>query len=220
MHGLNTNTSIPIFSAFIGGDNLDYAYDIITDTSSFSANIFVCGATRSINLPSTPGAYNLNPNVNISTKYDVSVFSLSADGSNLLALTYLGGDESDYAYAIDRQSNGNIVITGETRSTNFPTTPGAYSTTPNTGLNSENIFVSILNPSLSNLVASTYIGGSTGEVAYALTISYGNQVIIAGYAKSTDYPTVSGGFSSTNSGLNDTFVSIFSNVLSTLEAST
>lgn len=112
------------------------------------------------------------------------------------------------------------MITGETRSTNFPTTPGAYSTTPNTGLNSENIFVSILNPSLSNLVASTYIGGSTGEVAYALTISYGNQVIIAGYAKSTDYPTVSGGFSSTNSGLNDAIVSIFSNVLSTLEAPT
>jgi hypothetical protein len=105
MHGLNTNTSIPIFSAFIGGDNLDYAYDIITDTSSFSANIFVCGATRSINLPSTPGAYNLNPNVNISTKCDVFVFSLSADGSNLLAyLTSAGTKAIMLTPLIDNQT--------------------------------------------------------------------------------------------------------------------
>jgi len=216
---LNSNTSIPIFSAFIGGNDFDYAYDIITDTSAVSANIYVTGATRSVNLPSTPGAYNPNPNINISTEYDVFVFSLSPDGSNLLALTYLGGDQSDLAYAIDRQSNGNIVITGETASTNFPTTPNAYSITPNTGLNTDNIFVSILNPNLSNLVASTYIGGSTGEVAYALTISYGNQVIIGGFAKSADYPTVSGGLASSNSGMNDAIVSIFSSDLATLQAS-
>ncbi len=217
---LNTNTSIPIFSAFIGGDDQDIAWDIITDTSSTSSNIYITGETKSVNLPSTAGAYSPNPDINISTKSDIFIASLSSDGSSLLALTYYGGSETDVAYAMDRQSNGNIVITGVTSSVNLPMTLGTYSPSPNTNLNTNNVFVAIFNANLSSLNAATYIGGSTGENAYAITISYSDQVIIAGEAKSVDFPTIAGAHSTTSAGGNDAFASIFSSDLTTLQAST
>lgn len=218
---LNTSTSQPIFSAFIGGDDWDYAWDIVTDTSSTSSNIFICGETQSVNLPSTAGSYSPTPNINISTQSDIFIANLSFDGSSLNALTYYGGDRNDVAYAMDRQSNGNIVVTGYTSSANLPMTVGTYDTTPSGGIiaNSD-VFVAIFNANLTTLNAATYIGGGTGEFAYAMTISYGNQVIIAGEAKSPDYPTVAGAFSTVHSGMNDAFASIFSPDLVTLQAST
>lgn len=218
---LNTSTSQPIFSAFIGGDDWDYAWDIVTDTSSTSANIFICGETKSVNLPSTAGSYSPTPNINISTQSDIFIASLAFDGSTLNALTYYGGDRNDVAFAMDRQNNGNIVVTGYTSSANLPMTVGTYDTTPGGGITANSdVFVAIFNPNLSVLNAATYIGGGTGEFAYAMTISYGNQVIIAGKAKSTDYPTVAGAHSVTHSGMDDAFASVFTPDLTTLQAST
>ena len=54
---------------------------------------------------------------------------LSADGSALVYSTYLGGSGYESGNEIGLDSAGNAYVAGETRSSNFPTTPGAFQTT-------------------------------------------------------------------------------------------
>jgi hypothetical protein len=84
------------------------------------------------------------------------VARFSADGSSLIYATYLGGsgDESPSApHGIAIDSQGNAYPRGFTRSSDFPTTPGAFRTTSG----SSDGFVSKLFPDGSRLLASTYL---------------------------------------------------------------
>ena len=74
-------------------------------------------------LPHSPGAYqttNGSGNDAFVTKFD--------SGRNLVYSTYLGGNGTDYGYDIAVDDTGNVYITGNTPSDNFPTTAGAYQT--------------------------------------------------------------------------------------------
>lgn len=46
------------------------------------------------------------------------------------ASTYLGGKGHEFCEAIALDDEGNIYVTGNTRSLDFPTTPGAYNREP------------------------------------------------------------------------------------------
>ncbi len=59
---------------------------------------------------------------------DAVVTKINAEGSALVYSTYLGGIDVDFPFAIAVDASGNAYVTGETRSTNFPTTPGAFDT--------------------------------------------------------------------------------------------
>jgi hypothetical protein len=91
------------------------------------------------------------------------------------------GDEEAHSIALD--SLGNVYVAGYTASSNYPTTFGAYDTKCGTNetetetetCNSNDVFVSKLSNDLSNLLASTFIGGSDPEVAYSIALdSSGN----------------------------------------------
>ena len=126
--------------------------------------------------------------------------------------TYLGGSMDDFGNAITVDSDGNVYVTGGTRSANFPATAGAdqtaYGGDVGGGFQSVNgdAFVSKLNPSGSTLVYSTYLGGMGGDTAYGIVVDAAKNVYLTGGTNSSDFPVTSGVYQPTSGGLTDVFV--------------
>ena len=73
---------------------------------------------------------------------------------------------------------------------------------------------------LDNLVASTYLGGSAGDVAYAVVLDSSNNIYIASVSNSTNFPTTTGAYQGISGGGYDAVVSKFNSSLTSLLAST
>lgn len=118
-----------IFSTCVGGTQNYYPNEESQDRGNAvlmdsSGNAYVCGVTDSIDFPVTPDA--LKPTGG--TPFDAFYYKVSADGSQLLYSTYIGGSDYDEATGMAFDKSGNTVIVGRTNG-GFPTTPGAYSQT-------------------------------------------------------------------------------------------
>jgi len=100
--------------------------------------------------------------------------------------TYLGGSGEDDAYGIAIDSSGDVYVTGETKSTNFPKSASPYQAS-NKG--SDDVFVSKIAADGSGLVYSTYIGGTGDDSGNAIAIDASLNVYVAGGTTSTDFPT-------------------------------
>lgn len=111
--------------------------------------------------------------------------------------TFLGGNSTDSGNAIAIDKDGNVVVTGQTYSTNFPGAPGARG-------GSTDFFVSKLNAQGTALLYTTIIGGSDDEESADLAIDKGGNVWITGYTQSDDFPTNS--IDTLYHGNDDTFV--------------
>ncbi len=120
--------------------------------------------------------------------------------------TYLGGSGTDAGYGIAFDGNGNAYVTGQTASTNFPTSAGALQTTLNS--NSGNAFVTEIAASGSSFVYSTYIGGSgsSGDSGNAIAVDGLGDAFVAGGTTSHDFPTTGGAFQGTLAGAGNAFV--------------
>ncbi len=129
----------------------------------------------------------------------------SVNLSNLAASTYLGSTRREEGNAIAVDRAGNIYVAGYTESTLFPTTPGTFDTS-NGG--ERDVFVIKLNAAGSNLIYSTYLGGTREDIANDIEVdSSGNAYVIGNTEDATvDFPTTVGAFDTTNNGLRDVFV--------------
>jgi hypothetical protein len=205
-------------STFLGGSGYDDDFiDIILDGSG---NVYVAGTTGSTSgpqiFPTTPGAYEEN----VQGTWDVFISQFDSNLENLNISTFLGGSAGERSYSITLDGSGNVFVTGETASSDFPTTPGAYDVSHN---GNADVFVSRLDSNLENLIASTFLGGGGGSYPYdsghSITLDENGDVYVAGYAGSTDFPTTLGAYDTTPIGY-DSFISRFDNTLEHLTAST
>jgi hypothetical protein len=120
----------------------------------------------------------------------------------LVYSTYIGGSEYDRGNAIAVDGKGNAYVTGETYSTNYDVTPGAFQTD-----GGGDVFVTKLSARGTVLVYSTYIGGSYGDRGYGIAVDGSGNAYVTGYTTSTDYPVTPGAFQTKNGGgLRDVFV--------------
>lgn len=199
-------------STFIGGSTHELANALAIDPLG---NIFIAGYTNSVDFPATTGAYNQS----FGGQYDVFVSKLNSNLSTLTASTYIGGVDSwEKATAIAIDSSSSILISGYTSYAGYPTTPGAYDTSYNSG---HDVFISKLDNNLTSLISSTLIGGSGNEVASSsLVLDATGNVYITGYTDTADYPTTAGTYDQAFSGQYDVFISKLDNSLSHLLGST
>ena len=122
---LNTAGSALVYStASMGGSA------IALDSTG---NAYLTGRATSPDFPVTAGAFQTALN----GPDDAFVSKLNATGSSLVYSTYLGGSgiipygtsTAEGGSAIAADALGNAYVVGQTRSSDFPITPGAYQTT-------------------------------------------------------------------------------------------
>jgi len=119
---LNPAGSALVYSTYIGGNSPDVAYGIAVDPRG-SAHI--TGVTYSSDFPTTTNALDRTFNGG----GDAFVVQLNPAGSTFVHSTFLGGSDLDYANAIAVDSAGSAYVIGQTGSSDFPTTPGAFQAT-------------------------------------------------------------------------------------------
>src|SRR5207249_8421334 len=124
--------------------------------------------------------------------------------------TYLGGESYENfdgpgAIAVDASSNAYVV--GSTTSTNFPVTANAVQTSPAGGLGDEDAFLTKIGPKGTNIIYSTFLGGTFEDVGQGIVVLNASNVYVTGYTTSDDFPATPGAFQSNNGGgLSDAFV--------------
>ena len=108
--------------------------------------------------------------------------------------TFLGGSAAESGSGIAVDSTGAAYVTGATNSSNFPTTAGAYQTSPRAG------FISKLNPAGSALLFSTYFGTASGLTVSAIAIDSAGSTYVTGYVTNLTFPTTAGAYQSSYFG--------------------
>jgi len=114
---------------------------------------------------------------------DALVAKFNSQGA-LVYVSYLGGSENDEGKGIAVDSLGCAYVTGETYSSDFPL-KGAYQAQMK---GSSDVFVSKLSPSGQSLEYSTYLGGTSYELARAIAVDRLGQAYVIGYSGSIDFP--------------------------------
>jgi hypothetical protein len=178
------------YSTYLGGTAYDEGTSVAVDAQG---NAYVTGHTSSFDFPVTPGAAQRVNRSSSTThdSYDAFVVKLNASGTARLYSTYLGGNADDRGTSIAVDASGQAHVAGETRSTNFPVTAGAFRTT-RTGVS--DVFVSKLNAAGSALVYSTYLGGGGEEDNARLALDGAGAIYVGGRTHSADFPVTPGAF--------------------------
>ena len=187
------------FSTYLGDMEDDYCtgVDVHSDGTSY-----VTGTTRSPNFPATPGSYDTVMGI----QADAFVARLDADGSDLVYATFLGGDSIDSGEAIAVAPSGAAFVSGAALS-GFPTTPDAYDTSYNGPGGVYDAFITQISASGTQLVYSTFLGGTGSDLGLDLTLDNSGLVYVTGSTQSTSFPT-KGSFGSTyQGGYHDAFIS-------------
>jgi hypothetical protein len=189
---LNAGGSNLVFSTYLGGAAADDATAIALDASN---NVYVTGFTFSTNFQWTANAFQKESGVTNWTYqayYNANAFvaEIAACGTNLLYSSYLGGTNYDIGEGIALDNANNIYVAGFTASVNFPNTNsfqeslnGATNATP-----ASDAFVARFSPGFSNLVYSTFLGGTNDDRASHLAVDGSGNAYVTGWTVSTNFP--------------------------------
>jgi len=200
---LASNGASMVFSTYLGGGGDDIANGIAIDTTG----VYVVGSTASTNFPvQNSGAFQAT----IHGTSNGFVTKLNTSGTTLAYSTYLGGGSNDLASAVAVDGAGDAYVTGVTVNANFPTTPGAFQTncgtdgTCNGGL--EDAFVTVFNPSGSQPIYSTFVGGEKNDRGLAIAVDSSKDAYVTGLTQSQLFPLKSALQSFFAGGNQDAFV--------------
>jgi hypothetical protein len=176
-----------------GNYHYEEPLDIALDAAG---SVYIGGYTKSANFKTTQGAYQRSF---AGGDRDGYVAKFTNDLTELEASTFLGGSLRDDIYQITIGALGNVVVTGNTTSVNFPTTVNAFDDSFNGGGTYGDCFVATFNADLNELIASTYLGGSADDKAHQVSC-FNDNVFVSGYTHSNNFPFTSAAYDTINGG--------------------
>jgi len=206
------NIGIRQWATYYGGSSGDYGMSIITD---FQGNVFVTGYTNSTDFPTYnpgPPAYYQGTKAGY---YDAFILKFTNSGIRKWA-TYYGGNYNDYGYSITINSQGDVIITGETWSTNFPTYlfPGSNAYYQDTNGGYSDAFI-LRFTNVGRRKWATYYGGTYDERGLGITVDVQDNIFLIGNTWSPNLPiyNISDGayFQKIKGGAYDGFILKFNN---------
>lgn len=193
-----------IFSTYWGGNGTDYIERLATDAQG---NVYVTGSTTSTDFRTTAGAFQTSAQ----GFADGYVSKLSPNGSALIWSTYLGGMYADEVQDLTLDGAGNIYLTGQTVSPNYPIL-NAFQ--PTLRGNDADAFVTKMNPDGTGLIYSTYLGGADWprpgeEKGQGIAVDAAGSAYVTGFTESPDFPVTAGAYQRFFRGYSDAFVTKF-----------
>ena len=168
-----------VFSTYLGGSG-DEGLETHHLEIGPQDTIYVAGAVRSANFPTTANAYQRTAGGGM----DVGLAMFSPAGQ-LLASTFFGGAGTDGTQGIDIDAAGNVVFFGGTTTTTH-NTDGAFQTALNG--TAVDAYVVKMSADLRQNLYVTYFGGRAADEGRAGAVAASGAVIFGGQTTSSDYP--------------------------------
>ncbi|MBU1719218.1 MAG: gliding motility-associated C-terminal domain-containing protein, partial [Bacteroidetes bacterium] len=245
----SANGTQRLWASYLGGNSSDMPHSLVVNEFD---ELIIFGTTGSSDFPTSTLAYDRTFNggttvaydnvIKFSNGVDIYVTRVSYDGSLIIGSTYIGGSANDgfnyrasydaflmtgndslyYNYAdgargeVICDDQNNIYVGTTTFSNNFPVSNGFQSSSG--GLQDGVVFK--LDQSLSNLIWSSYIGGSFDDAVYSIDVDSNYDLYVTGGTASSNFPTRPGAYQSNYLGKVDGFVSHISRYGSQLMQST
>jgi PKD repeat protein len=225
-----------LFATYLGGLEAEVPSSLVVDNQN---NLIVFGASGSSNYPTSANAFDNTYNggtdvspygpgqsiVRFRAGSDLVITKFSQNGSQLLGSTYLGGAQNDGLLTLLSAGNSPLVknygdsfrgevtvdslnriyIASNTSSGNFPVA-APLQASKSGGVDA---VCARLNPNLSALEFSTFLGGNQDDAAFSLQINLQNQVYLTGGTASSNFPSNTGTIQPTFGGQVDGFISRF-----------
>jgi hypothetical protein len=189
------STAMLAYSTFLGGNGKDVGRGIAVDSAK---NMYIVGHTTSIDFPTDPPIQQPSKGLT-----DVFVTKLSENGA-LVYSAYIGGSGDDEGWGIAVDETGNIHITGNTRSADFPHDHALQAT----NYGGADAFVTKIGANGDALIFSTYLGGSGYDQGDGIAIDGAGNIGVSGHttSKGVPFPNINASQTTFGGGTNDGFI--------------
>ncbi len=193
---LNSNGTFD-WASYFGGSSGDPVLSMDID---YADNILIAGFTVSQNMPVTPGCFQST----LGGQKDAFVAKFNSTGS-LIWSTYYGGIGVEDAHVVSTDVDGNVLLSGDTGSSDFPISTGCYQSFLAGGFD---IYLVKFSPAGLRLWA-TYFGGTSNEDSYGLITDPNKNIYLTGNTSSNDFPLEGNSYQSTKNGIGSSYFAKF-----------
>ena len=204
---LSPDGSSLVFSTLLSGGDREEVFALTLDDAG---KPWIAGYSASAAFPATPNAFQSQPR----GSDDAFVARFSMDGASLEAATLLGGTvcvrpfggvPCDQARAI-HLDGVRVIVGGSTITPDFPLAGASLQTTFGGGVAFGDAFAAILDPELTRLEWSTYLGGSDEDQINSIVTNAAGDIFAAGTTGSSDFPVTASGIVPAVRGLDEGFL--------------
>ena len=190
------------YSTYVGGSADEYIHNKGCVYPDGKGHVYIAGPTKSANFPVKTGSYDTS----YAGDYDIFAAKFNEDDQAFDYCTFLGGSSYDAPFEMIVNATGCMIIGGSTDGGGYPTTTGAHDTSYN---GYRDVVITKLEPDGSDLVFSTFVGGTGRERVGAMDIDDEENIYVGGWDlqdRSGRFPTTAGAYQTSSRGNNEGFV--------------
>lgn len=191
-----------LWATYYGGDEYEYLGSVCTD---IIGNVYMAGTSRSRSNIATPGTHQ---DTWVDSENDAFIAKFNSNGVRIWG-TYYGGERAEFITEVTADTNGNVYVTGTTKSISGIASSGAHQTYFGGGQGIA--FVAKFNSS-GKRQWGTYYGDQQYSSGFGISTDKSGNVYVTGETISTSGIATSGAHQTTHGGGSyDAFIVKFNN---------